>query len=504
MADTRDFDTDQADLKSGLSLPAALAAALDAVQVPIPAAALRALAAAAVPQQNVTAERLGRIAAYEEETVLRSRKAPRFCWVLAEDGVAPSPRIWARGEWRLARRLMTEDAAPRWNVALAMLLAGQMASGTDGAREELHKVAAEAAGRVLGPIAMYPPGSREEWAEIQRAIAPHQHPLGPAGTSHAQDEAAKRLETQLTSYNLYFGVGEHLIPRGEDHPPRLRLAHETEPGTPFDELVLSKLGESADAREVLAYIQEWDRLSDELGRTPSISDYAARWRVDVPTAQRRNAIFQAAFPTEETPDRLLRLLWSGMPFTGGFVRLLGRPVVETDVLPTVTNHFVNSLAFALRDDPALGSAVYRASATFEARDSCPSRELRRFFALCDRAFRMWSAQALIGAGATASLQGLLSIGAIYDERSAGYAEQMLGEYRRALPAGPGRQLLLGTQQALRAAATLDALNPPPSTAPYLLGVQWAAKALAEAKAPEIPLDLVEEAGEATRMLDSVH
>jgi len=81
---------------------------------------------------------------------------------------------------------------------------------------------------------------------------------------------------------------------------------------------------------------------------------------------------------------------------------------------------------------------------------------------------------------------------------------MVGEYRRNLPAGPARRLLLAVQKALRVAATLNALDPPPTTAPYLQGVQWAAKALAEAKAPEIPTDVAAEAGEAARALEAVH
>jgi hypothetical protein len=490
---------------AGLSLPAALAAILDAAQVPIPAGSLRALAAVAVPDQKVTAERLSRVAAYEEDAAIRSRKTPRFCWAITQDGVAPSPRIWTRGEWRFPRRVITDEAVQRWTVVLAMFLARQMAEGTEPARAELHKVALEAVARAIGPVAVYPPGSREEWADLQRRIAPLQHPLGPAGFSHEQQAAATELESHLTQYNLWFGLrDEHRLHQTEDFPPRLRLAHGDEVGTPFDEFVLSKLDDVPAFREVLAYVQEWDRLTDELGRSPSSSEYAERWRVDIETTRGREMRFRSVFPTEESPARIVRLLWSGVPSEGDFVRLLGQRVVEMDALPTVIGRFVDSLAFELRADPQLGRAVYRSAATFEARDTTPSRELRRFFALCDRAFRMWAAQALSAAGATAELQGLLSIGSVYDESTAAYAEQIIGQYRRALPAGPARRLLLAVQKVLRVGATLDALDPPPTTAPYLEGVQWAAKALAEARAPEIPIDLVEEAVAAARTLDAVH
>jgi len=99
-----------------------------------------------------------------------------------------------------------------------------------------------AAGRatVLGPLALYPPGSREEWADLERRIAPHQHPLGPAGFNNVQQEAATELEAHLTPYSLYFGLREqHALHREEDVPPRLRLAHGDEFGTPFDEFVSS-------------------------------------------------------------------------------------------------------------------------------------------------------------------------------------------------------------------------------------------------------------------------
>jgi hypothetical protein len=400
---------------------------------------------------------------------------------------------------------VTEEALDQWQTGLALVLSQWMAEGSEATRAQLQPVAMGIVADVAGAFAVYPPGSQAEWAELHRVIAARQHGLGPDATSDAQNHIAGQLEEQLTAYNRYFGLKEpSVLPRGDDYPPRIRLALDSEPGRPFDELVLERAGSPAAAREVFAYIQEWDRLSDELQRSPTPSEYAERWRVSGDTMRQRDAAFRQVFPTETTPERIMRLLWSQLPSDGDFIRMLGRPVVETDGLPTVINHFVNCLAFELRHDHALGSAVYRSAFLSDDLESSPSRELRRFFALCERAFRTWSAKALLAENATHLVDGLLSIGGVYDEQTASYAEGMLGEYRRQLPQGAPRRLLLAAQKALRSAAAVDVLNPPATTAPYLLGIQWAAKALAEAKADEIPLDPIEEVSEVTRLLNAVH
>jgi hypothetical protein len=487
------------------TLPSSLVASLDAVQVPVPAASLRALAAAALPGQKVTPERLGRVAAYEETNYLRARGTPRFCWVLGVDGAAVTPRIWARGTWRLSRRMLTEDAVPNWSATLAIFLCDQMINGDDRVRATLADVAMEAVARVLGPLALNLPGPPERWSEFQRLVAAEQHPLGPASTTAAQDSAATHLEAEgLTPYSLYFGVGDTVLRQPDRYPPRLRLPHKSEAGTAFDQLVLTKAGGDQElAREVLAYLQEWGWLIDHLGREPSFEEYAERWRVDVAAVRERNARFRSLFPSETTPDRVWRLLWDGTP-GDSFVRLIGRPVIESDLPPTVINHFVNCLAFELREETELGRLVIRETATFEERDGSAERQLRRFFALCDRALRIWSAQALLSAGEPALVQGLLSLESVSDDASARYAEQMLGEYRRQLADGAPGGLLLEAQKALRVAATLEALDPPSTTGPYLPGVQWAARALSLARNDDIEIDLVKEAQATVRSLDAVY
>lgn len=488
------------------SLPATLEAVLDTIGVPLPTGVLRVIAAAALRNREVTAQGLGRVASYEQESFRRRPgEVPRFSWGLQPNGMAATPRIWARGGWRLSRRIVTEDAVGNWAVIRAIFLAEQMVSGDNRTRETLGKVALEETSRVLGPIAVYDQGSREEWMTLKANLARHQHPLGPEAPTTEQTAAASKLEAQdLTRYDTYFGVHEIASPPSEELPTRLRLARSGE-GKPFDRLVMDRADDKVLGREVLAYIQEWGWLVDKLGRSPTFAEYAERWQTDLATVRKRNNQFASLFPGEETPERIWNLLWSGEEMRGSFIRLIGRDVVEDERSPTVINRFVNALVFELREEPQLAQEVLAQIATFEESGAPePGRELRRFFALGERA-RIWCAQALVAVGEPVLTEGLLSIESVIEERSAAYVEQALGEYRRQLPEGPPRELILAAQKALRVAATLDALNPPPNTTPYLQGVEWAAKALALARNPELSqLNLTGEARATARAIDSVY
>jgi hypothetical protein len=487
-------------------LPVTLEAILDALAVPVPTAALRAIASGAMADRDITPQGIGRVAAYEEESFRRRRDGvPRFSWVLNASGVAVSPRIWARGGWRLSRRVLTEDAVGNWTVTLAIFLAEQMIDGPDRAREALGKIALETAGRVLGPLAVYDMGSRKEWQELKASLAPHQHPMGPEAPTVEQTAAATELEARgLTPYAMFFGVDDAEPRPSGELPTRLRLARPGE-GMPFDRLVTGKAAEDdALGREVLAYVQEWGWLVDKLGRSPSFKEYAERWHTDLATVRDRNDRFASLFPSEETPERIWNLLWSGDRVRESFVRLMGREVVEEERSPSVINRFVSALAFELKEEPVLASEVLLQTATFEESGALEhGRELRRFFALAERT-RIWCAQALMAARQAALAEGLLSIESVIEERSAAYAEQLMGHYRRKLPESPARELLLCSQKVLRVAATLDAMDPPGTTHPYLQGVEWAAKALALTRCEELRvMNLAGEARATIRALDSV-
>jgi hypothetical protein len=489
------------------SLPATLAAILDTIAVPLPTATIRAIAAAALRDREVTSQGIGRVAAYEEESFRRRRDgAPRFSWVIDADGIAATPRVWARGTWRLSRRILTEDAVGNWTVTMAIFLAGEMADGDDWTREKLAKVALEATGRVLGPIAVYGQGSRDEWSDFKTQLARHQHPIGPEAPTVEQTSAASELgRRELTPHSLFFGVDDRAPKPSGELPSRLRLARAGE-GTPLDQLVMARAGKDTGlGHEVLAYIQEWGWLVDRLDRSPSFREYAERWETDLATVRDRNDNFATLFPGEETPERLWNLLWSGDEAKRGFIRLIRREVVEDEHAPSVINRFVDALVFELRENPRLAQEVLGRVATFEESGSVDSgRELRRFFALAERT-RIWSAQALVAAKEPELAEGLLSIESVIEEDSAAFVEQALRHYRRQTPEGPPRELLLCAQKTLRVAATLDVMNPPIGTSSYLQGVEWAAKALAVVQNPELrAINIEGEARATVRALDSVH
>jgi hypothetical protein len=488
----------------GANLPKTLELILDSVGVPIPAGAIRALAAAALPERQVTAEALGRVAAYAEESFLRNQGALRFAWVIDPSGVAPKPRIWARGTWRVSRRIRTEEAVQMWQAVLAHHMCNRMIQGNELEQAKLGEVALEAVGRVLGPIALHLPAKAEDWDSMRAQLAPTAlHPVGVAHPFASQASAEARLENQgFTPYALLFGAGATVGQTG-GQPVGLRLPHPAEEGTPFDELVLAKAkGNRELARDVLAYIQEWGEMVDREGADPGLDAYAERWRVDLATAQNRNELFRALFPSEETPRRIWRLLWDESP-ARSVSRLVGTRVMESSLPPTVVNHFVNCLADALRGNAALRAEVLHEITTLEERDELPpGRELRRFFSLCEQA-RLWCAQALVAAEDPTLAAGALSLEPVFEQSVAAFNEVEIGEYRRQLPKGPARELLRHAQRALRVGATLDALNPPASTAPYLAGVQIAAEALAEAASPDLRVDLIAEAKKAVRTLQAV-
>jgi hypothetical protein len=491
--------------REGPSLPGAIEAVLDAVQVPVPAGTLRVLAGLSLPDRQVTAQALGRVGSYEQESFVRRNAGPRFSWVLHPDGRAVSPRIWARGSWRLSRRILTEDVVRGWGVVLANFLAQQMIVNDEQVRRILSDVAQEATARVLGPIALHPPGSREDWMELQTRLAALQHPLGPASTTSEQDAAARRLEgSGLTAFSLHFGIRDQGAPLSESVPPRLRIERDGDGGIPFDVLVMNKAGADRDlGREVVAYIQEWGWLVDQLGRSPSFEEYAERWKVDLPTVRVRNGRFARLFPTEETPERVWNLLWSGARGES-FMRLMGVPVVEDSPRRTVINLFSNCLISELRGHGEVAAEVARVVTQFEEQDEPPrGRELRRFFVLCERA-RLWSARALVASEDFVSAEGLLSIESVTEEASAAFVEQALGAYRRELAEGPARELLLRAQKALRVAATLDSMNPPGNVDPFRDGIEWAAKALAKTASKDLrALNLIGEAQATVKALEVV-
>src|SRR4051794_12437514 len=59
---------------------------------------------------------------------------------------------------------------------------------------------------------------------------------------------------------------------------------------------------------LIAFLQAWDLLRDELGRSPTMAEYARRFGLARSTADRDRAVFDDAFP-DLGPDADLDLLW---------------------------------------------------------------------------------------------------------------------------------------------------------------------------------------------------
>ncbi|MEJ7788049.1 MAG: hypothetical protein WKF96_24885 [Solirubrobacteraceae bacterium] len=63
-----------------------------------------------------------------------------------------------------------------------------------------------------------------------------------------------------------------------------------------------------DAGEVCADLWALAFTAVELGHWPTQAEYAAHWKITDRTAQRQWARFRLAFPGEESPDRVARLV----------------------------------------------------------------------------------------------------------------------------------------------------------------------------------------------------
>jgi hypothetical protein len=59
---------------------------------------------------------------------------------------------------------------------------------------------------------------------------------------------------------------------------------------------------------LIAFLQAWDLLREELGREPSLEEYAERFVVRLETAAEQRAECESAFPGV-LPGEVLHLLW---------------------------------------------------------------------------------------------------------------------------------------------------------------------------------------------------
>lgn len=97
--------------------------------------------------------------------------------------------------------------------------------------------------------------------------------------------------------------------------PRLPIRHAVAAGEglPFiDYLSHLAEGRAGPRQRQLAFINEWDCLVDDLGRRPTVADYAERWRMPRSTVYALLAEFRRLFPGQTDPTDLCREIWDGL------------------------------------------------------------------------------------------------------------------------------------------------------------------------------------------------
>ena len=95
-------------------------------------------------------------------------------------------------------------------------------------------------------------------------------------------------------------------------------------GATIADVINERVGQRRGTR-LVAFLQAWDLLRDELGRAPNIDEYARRFGLTAPTAYRDRKLFEEAFPGH-TPEDVLDMLWAWHDSRGG--PLLGARVAE--------------------------------------------------------------------------------------------------------------------------------------------------------------------------------
>jgi hypothetical protein len=188
------------------SLASQVIGLLEDLQSPIPTDAVRVILNDR--GRAVTAEHLGRLAAYEREMWLRTLSPPTLCSAIDTNAAAIKPRWWALGDWRLQRRIMTDDVRPIWFAALGERLCLELADRKDPAGSPLATLALSCAARVLGERYFNVPMSAEQWLDLRRTFyEPYNGDLNNrAGATQQQSEAETLLiDARLPAVDLYFG-----------------------------------------------------------------------------------------------------------------------------------------------------------------------------------------------------------------------------------------------------------------------------------------------------------
>jgi hypothetical protein len=188
------------------SLAAAVTDVLDELQCPVSTTAIRIILNDR--GRPVTAEQLGRLAAYQREDFLRTRIPPQLSWALEANGAATNPRWWARGDWRLQRRILTEDVKPVWVAHLAERLCLDLADRPRDRDPAIVTLTLGAIAKLLGSRHFDVPTTTDEWMELRKDVyVRHMGDFGNlTGATPQQHEAEASLQAAgLSGFDLLFG-----------------------------------------------------------------------------------------------------------------------------------------------------------------------------------------------------------------------------------------------------------------------------------------------------------
>lgn len=188
------------------SLASQVIALLEDLQSPIPTDAVRVILNDR--GRAVTAEHLGRLAAYERGMWLRTLSPPTLCSSIDANAATIKPRWWALGDWRLQRRIMTDDVRPIWFAALGERLCLELANRSSTAGNPLATLALACSAQVLGGQYFDVPLSSEAWLDLRHRIyAPYNGALNnrAGGTGQQREAEARLVDARLPAVDLYFG-----------------------------------------------------------------------------------------------------------------------------------------------------------------------------------------------------------------------------------------------------------------------------------------------------------
>lgn len=243
-------------------------------------------------------------------------------------------------------------------------------------------------------------------------------------------------------------------------------------------------------------MQGWGVVADELGREPTVEEYAQRFQVPIATAFRDQATFREAFPEEATPDRLLGQLWDELA-RAGRRHLLSQPIrvaVEGgEGASPVLAWFAATLLARLPAGAA--RAVDRVVPALAASAGPGRLETRRAYVLADRAVFDWAAAILTAAEPhLADALHRLERFNNADPQPAAYAAELVRDYA-ALVGGKAAPGIEEAALAAGAAARIKGGGPVDEAALAAVG-RHAATALLAAFATAAARDVVGPAGKA--------